>query len=83
MTIEQEYTKFILNKINDIKLEQMYDKGMFGKELLIKPKFRFDINVTIDLQEITGGNCVIGIIPKTRICQTKPYIIKKEQRGEK
>lgn len=56
---EQELIKVILevhNDNKDIELDPMYNKGMFYKKILNKPKYRFDINATKNNYDAKDGD---------------------------
>ena len=56
---EQELIKTILeihNNGKDIECDPMYNKGMFYKALLNKPKYRFDINATKQNYDAIDGD---------------------------
>lgn len=58
-TNEQELINVILqihNNGNDIELDPMYNKGKFYKELINKPKYRFDINANEMQYDAEQGN---------------------------
>lgn len=67
---EQECIKALLdihNDGNDIDLDPMYNKGMFYKSLISKPKHRFDLNAAANGYDAQDGDATDLPLPDSSV----------------